>query len=329
MAFKTKVKKRDLDAENGIINGSLDNNQRGVSTGPATNVYSADRMFVSIQGLTTGASTHTTGIVHSSESLLHAPNLTQRIIVERDSGQTWTNTLYLTYIQEKIYSERFKGKDVVVSFLANKNTGFTGVDGKMEFQFEHHSESGEVGVQSAFTNGTSYNHNIVLTDELKLYWFTYKMPDDLSQFRLNFKHTPVGTAPAYDSFILAGLMIHEGVEPIPFNRAGGSRNAEFMLCQRYYLHQFKFSGGLAYNNAGVVSGAANAPVKLRRTPSILGTFIMKTENAPAWFRSAGANVNLYTNGIGLHFYYYTTADEFGTQYYGVSVTTTVNLDAEL
>jgi hypothetical protein len=60
--------------------------------------------------------------------------------------------------------------------------------------------------------------------------------DNGVQIAMFFTDQDQGSAGGASEMRLAGMMFHEGTEPIPFNRMGGDINGEFKLCQRYFTY---------------------------------------------------------------------------------------------
>ena len=301
----------NIAGKNFIINGGMDIWQRGTSftslSSAGSLTYGADRW-----GAFRGAGA--TGI---NVSQVTSPGITgfqyaQR--VQRASGNTATNPLYITQTIETRNSIPLAGQSVSVSFWARAGSNFSSASnnltcyGQWGTGTDENLYNGFAGLTTCLTGNSS------LTTSWQRFTYTGVISSSSTEVGLEIGYIPTGTAGANDYFDITGVQLEIAPQATPFSRAGGSIGGELALCQRYYQR----IGGSYYSpeNVGVgtagttTAGYINCPTKqvLRTGASfnaVFGASSMKIANAggtqfamtSASLAVAGTNAVLFSYNV--------------------------------
>ena len=253
---------------NYIINGAFDIWQRGTSFTAGARAYSVDRYTIGRSGNVAGLT--------ASRSTDVPDNYVYSIKVQRDSGNTATNTLGL-HQQLEDAGKLVAGQTVTISFWAKAGADFNG-----SFSARQNSSSAEWSSITYSTGGAMNSGNadfdsssvtIAPTTTWTRYSFTATIPTTANSLQVHFLYTPVGTAGADDSFYITGWQLEAGSVATPFRRNANSTQGELAACQRYFqayggdaVNQF-FGSGLA---VGTTLGAFSflTQTTLRAAPTV-------------------------------------------------------------
>jgi hypothetical protein len=293
-------------SRNYIINGGFDFFQRGspaAGSGSAKQ-YLCDRFHGFFNGGTGAYS-----VVQSTD--VPDASLAYSARVQRDSGVTNVSGLYFVTAIESRDCQLLQGKQVTLSFWAKTGSGFT---------------ANPAGILVAVTTGTGVDENpattytgaavplstfVPLTTTWTRFSFTFPIAVGVKEMKLSIRATHVGTAPADDSYLIAGVMLNEGNVAAPFARAGGTIAGELAACQRYYEKSYPV--GTAPGNTssqGVevfYSRSADAltryPVRFRVTKRVAPTTLTNyaaVSGTPNMWRNVTASSDLAasTTNIG-------------------------------
>jgi hypothetical protein len=213
--------------KNAVINGAFDIWQRGTSIAIGTFYpYTADRW----QGVRGGVVTGMT--VSRQTSGLTGIQYCARI--QRDSGNTSTQTLQLFNAFESANSYQFAGQVVTFSFYARAGANYSG--GVLSGYVGTGTGTDQNPITSAYTGGAS---SIIVSATLNgstwtRYQGTATLPAGTTEMYTQFTYTPTGTAGANDYVEVTGVQVEVGSQVSPFTRAGGTIQGELAACQRYY-----------------------------------------------------------------------------------------------
>lgn len=251
--------------KNAVINGAFDFWQRGTSFAASNSayIYTADRWLFVGGGFTTGKT------LSRQASGLTGFNYCARI--QRDSGNTSTQPLYLHYTAETADSLRFAGQVVTLSFYARAGANYSGSNtlGLVVATGTGNDQS----VQSFTGNTNVYSSNYTISTTWQRFTATMTFGSTTTEFGFYFISGASGTAGAADFCEIAGVQFEAGSQATPFARAGGSIGGELALCQRYYYRAV--TGGSAFGRFGqgvFASGTVGycevqLPVTMRTVPS--------------------------------------------------------------
>jgi hypothetical protein len=218
--------------KNGVINGGMDVWQRGTSFTSGTRAYTADRFEFFRQSSVAGAtlsrqSSGLTGIQYCAR-------------VSRDSGNTATNILWLTYSLETANSFSYAGKTIAFSFYARAGANFSAASNILNFSVQSGTGTDQ-NLNAGYTGAADViaSTNVTLTTSWQRFTYTGTVGSTATELGYYFDYTPVGTAGAADYYEITGIQIEVGSVATPFARAGGTLQGELAACQRYY---WRFTG---------------------------------------------------------------------------------------
>jgi len=253
----------NIAGKNFIINGGMDIWQRGTpftslsSSGSLT--YGADRW-----GAFRGAGA--TGI---NVSQVTSPGITgfqyaQR--VQRASGNTATNPLYITQTIETRNSIPLAGQSVSVSFWARAGSNFSSASnnltcyGQWGTGTDENLYNGYAGLTTWLTSNSS------LTTSWQRFTYTGVIGSSSTEVGLEIGYIPTGTAGSADYFDITGVQLEIAPQATPFSRAGGSIGGELALCQRYYWQQ---GGSQVYEPYGNGFGISSTDFTCKIQPPVI------------------------------------------------------------
>jgi hypothetical protein len=255
--------------KNAIINGGMDIWQRGTSftsTNSGGANYGADRWNIYNARSGTTYSRQTASLDGFQYSMR----------VQRDSGNTATGDLYLSYMLESADSYRFAGKQATLSFWAKAGANYSAASSALTTQLRTGTGTDQniwVGYTGSSTIASSAK---TLTTSWQRFSITGSVGSTTTEMALLFAFTPVGTAGANDWFEITGVQLELGDVPTSFLRPGGTIQGELAACQRYYYRTptgaaqastyMRHGSGAAFETtrAGI---QVQLPVPLRVLPS--------------------------------------------------------------
>jgi hypothetical protein len=218
-------------AKNYIINGNLSINERTVTTGTlsSTASFTADHFFARRTAGSSGAQYE----YLTSTSLDAFPNA---IRIQRNSGNTATDTLIFGQTIETANSRQLQGKTVTFSFWARKGANFSATSDALQVRVYTGTGTNQTGLGNGYTGtATPISSNATLTTSWQRFSFTGTIATTATQVQVIAQYVPVGTAGAADNFDVTGFQLEVGSTATPFTLAGGGLYlAELNLCRRYY-----------------------------------------------------------------------------------------------
>jgi hypothetical protein len=239
--------------------------QRGTSIPLTTNSYTADRWqgWRGVAGST--VSRQVTGDTTNLANIQYCAR------VQRDSGNTATNSIYFLNSFETVNSIPFAGKTVTVSFYARAGANYSGTLYAQLF-------SG-TGTDQNVLNGytgivTVINQQPTLTTTWQRFTYTASIGATVTELGYRFDWQPTGTAGANDYFEITGAQIDIGSVALPFRTYAGTIQGELAACQRYYWRSGGNSVYQRYGNGSArstnqVDTVVNFPSTMRTTPTSL------------------------------------------------------------
>jgi len=214
-------------ATNPIINGGFDVWQRGTSVAYGTvGGFGADRWIVVRGGWASGATmsrqTGTAGIQYAAR-------------VQRDSGNTSTNGIYIDSWVETANSVFFQGKTITLSFYARCGANFSASGSAMTLNFLTGTGTDQNGTTTGYTGSvTAISQTSTLTTSWQRFSYSTTLNSNINEMGVSIGYLPTGTAGANDWFEITGVQVDVGSVALPFRRAGGTIQGELAACQRYY-----------------------------------------------------------------------------------------------
>jgi hypothetical protein len=256
--------------KNFVINGGFDIWQRGTS-GTANSTaagagYNADRWQNAAAGNAITVSRQATSDTTNLASIQYCAR------VQRNSGQTGTQPVYLAQSFETTNSIPLVNKTVTLSFYARRGSNFSATSNVLSVYLQ----SGTGTDQNVFsTTGFAYpinNQTATLTTTWQRFTYTGTIAATATELGMFFTYTPTGTASTNDYFEITGVQLELGSYATTFSRAGGTIQGELAACQRYYYRQTAagitepYAFGSTYNTTGGYVFTAT-PVTMRVKPT--------------------------------------------------------------
>ena len=261
---------------NPIINGGMDNWQRGTSVAGsgATRVYTADRW----QADTGAQLTFSRQAVNDSTNL---PNIQYSARVQRTAGSTSVGTWNYVTSVETAMAVPLAGKTVTLSFYAKRGANYSATSNLLGANLFTGTGTDQ-NVYSGYTGSVTTSGSVTLTTAWQRFAIVYTFPTTMTEFALQFTQTPpASTAGADDWFEITGVQIDLGTytsSTAPtFRRSGGTIQGELAACLRYFWRDNSADSSSAYKyfanvvddatGTGAVLGTYFLPVRMRTSPS--------------------------------------------------------------
>lgn len=252
--------------KNAIINGGMDIWQRGTSfsSGGGLSIYAADRWHT-YRGLNESGGTfsrQTSGLTGFQYAMR----------LQRNSGNTSTQSLGLRYTLESADSYKFAGKTVTLSFYLRKGADYSGTN----FRATIASGTGTDQPVYAFTGFTyAVDQNVVPTTSWVRYSVTGTIPSNATEVGLEMFSNASGTAGTNDYVDVTGFQLEVGSVPTDFARAGGTIAGELAACQRYFANVVPSTADYGTvismfqaTSGSTAKGGIRFPVPMRTSASI-------------------------------------------------------------
>ena len=253
-------------ASNPVINSGFEIWQRGTSDFTPINAsftYTADQWSCFRSAGSSGALFKYV----SSTTLAGIPNAGR---MQRTSGNTSTNTLYLLHNLESKDSTKYQSKTVTLSFYARAGANFSATSNYLSFFMYSGTGTDLGGFSSGWTGAAAIidTTNVVLTTGWVRYTATGTVSSTANQIGMVFLYAGVGTAGAADYFDITGVQIDVGSVALPYRRNSETIQGELAACQRYYVrlggaHLYEGIGNGAFESSTVGVVLFPCPVTLR------------------------------------------------------------------
>jgi hypothetical protein len=251
-----------------IINGGMDVWQRGTSFAPTAAAYLADR-WQGGRGGAVGGNTYSRQLTNDTTNL---PFIQYAMRVQRDSGNTSTQSLFLAQSIENANSTIFIGRAVTLSFYARKGANYSATSSALSFSLRSGTGTDQNFLTSSPTGlATVISSTATLTTTWQRFTATATVGATAKQLGLILTSVPTGTAGADDWYEITGVQLELGSVATSFARNGaGGIQGELAACQRYYFRASVGSIGNAIaTSTTAFEGNLPLPVAMRITPATL------------------------------------------------------------
>jgi hypothetical protein len=256
---------------NKIINGAMEIAQRGTTftnqattsspNGPYTLDRWANNRASDVSGMTVSQSTDApSGFINSMR-------------LQRVSGNTGTEGMFIFHTLERKDSIPLAGKTVTLSFYAKAGTNYSREGSTINLNPRTTTTDSDVKVYLFSPLKSITGKNFTITTSWQRFEYTFSLDSDIKQFGFQIQSsTLTGTAGADDSFYVTGFQLEEGSTVTPFERR--PYGTELALCQRYYYRTVPGGSarqfGLGYAASSTITyGQIPFPVTMRTTPTAL------------------------------------------------------------
>jgi hypothetical protein len=254
---------------NPVLNSAMQVWQRGTSLAGSTTAFSADR-WQSYRGV--AGSTYSRQATGDTTNL---PFIQYCLRMQRDSGNTATNGLFLWQNFETINSVPFAGKIVTFSFYARKGANYSSTSDALPYQV--YTGTGTDQNQLAGYTGqiTAISGTATLTTTWQRFTATATLAATATEINTQFYFNPTGTAGVNDYAEITGVQLEVGSVATPFKTYAGTIQGELAACQRYFWQQSATSAFTQYamgeaTSTTVYKGQLSMPITMRITPSAIG-----------------------------------------------------------
>jgi hypothetical protein len=259
--------------QNGILNSSFNVWQRGtsISVTASTAPYTADRWQVSV-----GANQASTVSRQATGDTTNLPNIQYAARVQRNSGQTGTQSMLFVQSFETTNSIPFAGKAVTISFYARKGADYSPASSLFNVALISGTGTDQNRVSGAYTgNANVISNSLTLTTSWQRFTFTGTVGATATELAAYFFSTPTGTASTNDYFEITGIQLEVGNQMSPYTPATPTYATELAACQRYYFRYTPDAAATRVLSTGqCVSTTVGAiaykyPVTMRTRPTAL------------------------------------------------------------
>jgi hypothetical protein len=261
--------------KNFVLNGGMDIWQRGTSValGSSAATYAPDRW----SGIAVSPSAQTVTRQPTSDTT-NLPNIQYCARVQRNSGNTSTNGVYLYQSFETVNSIPLAGQKVVFSFWARVGANFSAASNNLS-AYVYYGTGTDQQVLSGLTGQTTL---IGQTVQATTGWVRYTgsgyvgtLPTTATQIAVGFQYNPTSTALTNDYFEVTGVQLEIGSVATPFTRNASTLQGELAAAMRYcqVLGQNDFWGQSISSSQAVALRYLSVPMRIAPTATFpTGTF---------------------------------------------------------
>jgi hypothetical protein len=233
--------------KNNVLNSAFEVWQRGTSVNTTTYGYTADRWL----GYQYGSLTVSRQATADTTNLAFIQYCAR---VQRPSGQTGLNPIYLSQSLESSASIPLAGKAVTLSFYARRGSNYSSASNVLTAQIISGTGTDQNVNVGGFTGSTQVAApNVTLTTTWQRFTTTGTVGATATQLGVVFTYTPVGTAGTNDYFEITGIQLEQGSTATPFQTETGTLQGELAACQRYY---WRWTANTNFATCGI--GAASS-----------------------------------------------------------------------
>jgi hypothetical protein len=183
------------------------------------------------------------------------------IRIQRNSGETSTNAIFLAQAFEIADCTQYQGKTVTWSFWARSGSNYSAASNALTVVFltGTGTTEGNPFVVGYTGQTAAINTSVTLTTSWQRFSVTATLGATVTQFNPYFQMEPSGTAGANDFFEVSNVQLELGSVATAYSSMTGTIQGELAACQRYY---FRMTPGSAYGpiGGGLASSATSAEI---------------------------------------------------------------------
>jgi hypothetical protein len=268
---------------NRLINGGMEIAQRATT---ATGTYNSVYVYASVDRWAVFSANSSTTQAQSTD----APSgFRNSFRLQRPSGNTGTNTLFVTQGIESVNCYDLSGQPVTISFWAKRGANYSGGNLSVSLITGTSADQGIAIIGLWAGRATPITTTTAITTTWTRYTFTGTVGSGVLEAAVEFNWTPSGTAGADDSVYITGVQLEVGTVATPFERR--QYGQELALCQRYYENGYNIWSG--YVN-GVSAYYLNTNYKVtKRAAASLSFSGLSNSGFPNTAPSVGENQTNY------------------------------------
>jgi hypothetical protein len=277
---------------NRLINGGMEIAQRATT---ATGTYNSVYVYASVDRWAVFSANSSTTQAQSTD----APSgFRNSFRLQRPSGNTGTNTLFVTQGIESVNCYDLSGQPVTISFWAKRGANYSGGNLSVSLITGTSADQGIAIIGLWAGRATPITTTTAITTTWTRYTFTGTVGSGVLEAAVEFNWTPSGTAGADDSVYITGVQLEVGTVATPFERRLFGQ--ELALCQRYFYKSFNQAtvpgtvGAGSYRGVVSTSGFRTShsfqhAVTMRASPTIIFYNPVTGSAGSAYNDDTGAN----------------------------------------
>lgn len=297
-----------FQAENPVLNSGFDVWQRGTSfnsTGTNAQNYTADRWI--------NYNTGTTNVTVSRQATgdtTNLPFIQYCARVQRNSGNTNTNEIWMAQVFETANSIPLAGKTVTLSFYARRGSNYSAASNVLNVQMGYGTGTDQA-LNGGVLSNSAFSGSATLTTTWQRFTVTGSIPAAATQLCFYIYEVPVGTASTNDYYEITGVQIDVGSVATPYKRAMNTLQGELAACQRYYER--------------ITRPSIDQPIGLGAYYSTTACYVVVPYKVPKRtttnFTASGTGIfTVYSNG-GSRVTTNVVADQLGDNFASINLTT--------
>ena len=192
--------------------------------------------------------------------------------IQRTAGQTSTSELEIGQSLETVNSIPFAGRTVTLSFYARAGANYSATSSAFNAFIRTGTGTDQSYVSGPYTGtATPLSTTVTLTTTWQRFTVTGTIASTATEFAVDFRWTPTGTAGAADFAEVTGVQLDIGSVALPFRTNGetlqGELSAAMRYCQVFNATNWRGFTGQAISTSRVFA-PITLPVQMRTSPTV-------------------------------------------------------------
>jgi hypothetical protein len=265
----------NVAGKNVILNSGFNVWQRGTSFTIPNGVptFFADRFQ------TTRSATGCTATRQSTNDTTNLPFIQYCGRIARDSGNTSTTPIYVTYSMDTVNTIPLANKTVTLSYYARSGANYSASGNSLGIIVNTGTGTDENVNAGYVGSSTLLSTNVTLTTTWQRFTHTFAIGSTATELGFYHTFTPTGTAGANDYFEITGYQLEIAGSASAYSPNTSTYQAELAACQRYYIRYTNAAG----NRFPAIGYAQNTT-----TARLLVTFPVTMRTVPSTFEQTGS-----------------------------------------
>jgi hypothetical protein len=258
----------NVAGKNVILNSGFNVWQRGTSFTIPNGVptFFADRFQ------TTRSATGCTATRQSTNDTTNLPFIQYCGRIARDSGNTSTTPIYVTYSMDTVNTIPLANKTVTLSYYARSGANYSASGNSLGIIVNTGTGTDENVNAGYVGSSTLLSTNVTLTTTWQRFTHTFAIGSTAKELGFYHTFTPTGTAGANDYFEITGYQLEIAGSASAYSPNTSTYAAELAACQRYYqrytaataFYRYAIGQAISSTQAGYV---IPLKVTMRTTPT--------------------------------------------------------------
>jgi hypothetical protein len=271
----------NVAGKNVILNSGFNVWQRGTSFTIPNGVptFFADRFQ------TTRSATGCTATRQSTNDTTNLPFIQYCGRIARDSGNTSTTPIYVTYSMDTVNTIPLANKTVTLSYYARSGANYSASGNSLGIIVNTGTGTDENVNAGYVGSSTLLSTNVTLTTTWQRFTHTFAIGSTAKELGFYHTFTPTGTAGANDYFEITGYQLEIAGSASAYSPNTSTYALELAACQRYYYRAS--AGSQAYARFGIARSSSTTnlefclvlPTTMRVNPTAVEFSTLTTTNA--------------------------------------------------